>query len=139
MRSGIEQKIKFSIKDFFSKWDQIHRKLQIWSHLLKKSLIENFIFCAVWDYIGLSYFSKLFALKLELQVPFLDYALKLDVFCYYWKTKPIFDEYNGRSNHYRSPLVIWQIRIISRWKFFKNIFLLIHDLQKIMHDPPHFI
>ena len=24
------------------------RKLQIWSHLLKKSLMENSIFCAVW-------------------------------------------------------------------------------------------
>ena len=41
------QKIKFSIKDFFSKCDQIRRKLRTWSHLLKKSLIENFIFCAV--------------------------------------------------------------------------------------------
>ena len=41
------QKWKFSIKDFFSKCDQIHRKLRIWSHLLKKSLMENFIFCAV--------------------------------------------------------------------------------------------
>ena len=41
------QKMKFSIKDFFSKCDQIHRKLRIWSHLLKKSLMENFIFCAV--------------------------------------------------------------------------------------------
>ena len=29
------QKMKFSIKDFFSKCDQIHRKLRIWSHLLK--------------------------------------------------------------------------------------------------------
>ena len=38
--------MKFSIKDFFSKCDQIRRKLRIWSHLLKKSLIENFIFCA---------------------------------------------------------------------------------------------
>ena len=38
-------KMKFSIKEFFSKCDQIHRKLQIWSHLLKKSLMENFIFC----------------------------------------------------------------------------------------------
>ena len=37
--------MKFSIKDFFSKCDQIRRKLRIWSHLLKKSL--NFIFCAV--------------------------------------------------------------------------------------------
>ena len=35
--------MKFTIKDFFSKWDQIR------SHLLKKSLMENFIFCAVND------------------------------------------------------------------------------------------
>ena len=41
------QKMKFSIKDFLSKCDQIHRKLRIWSHLMKKSLTENFIFCAV--------------------------------------------------------------------------------------------
>ena len=41
------QKIKFSMKDFFSKCDQICRKLRIWSHLLKKSLMEKFIFCAV--------------------------------------------------------------------------------------------
>ena len=33
--------MKFSIKDFFSKW----------SHLLNKSLMESFIFCAVIDYI----------------------------------------------------------------------------------------
>ena len=41
------QKIKLSIKNFFSKGDQIHRKLQIWSHLLKKFLMENFISGAV--------------------------------------------------------------------------------------------
>ena len=41
------QKMKFSIKEFFSKFDQIRRKLLIWSHLLKKPLMENFIFCAV--------------------------------------------------------------------------------------------
>ena len=38
------QEAKFSIKDFFSKW----------SHLLKKSLMENFIFCLVYT----SYTSK---------------------------------------------------------------------------------
>ena len=38
------QKMKFSIKDFFSKCDQIRRKLGSWSHLLKKSLMENFFF-----------------------------------------------------------------------------------------------
>ena len=41
------QKMKFSIKDFFSKCDQIRSKLRIWSHLLKISLMENFIFCAL--------------------------------------------------------------------------------------------
>ena len=41
------QKIKFSIEDFFSKCDQIRRNLRIWSHLLKKSVMESFIFCAV--------------------------------------------------------------------------------------------
>ena len=37
------QNMKFSIKDFFSKCNQIRRKLRIWSHLLKKSLMQNFI------------------------------------------------------------------------------------------------
>ena len=46
------QKMKFSIKDFFSKCDQIRSFQRIWSHLLKKLLMENFIFCAV------TYFSQ---------------------------------------------------------------------------------
>ena len=41
------QKIKFSTTDFSSKCYQIHSFLRIWSHLLKKSLMENFIFCAL--------------------------------------------------------------------------------------------
>ena len=44
---SLHKKMKFSIKDFFGKRDQIRRKLQIRSHLLKKSLMENFIFYAV--------------------------------------------------------------------------------------------
>ena len=40
--------MKVSIKNFFSKSDKIRRKLCIWSHLLKKSLMEYFIFCAVY-------------------------------------------------------------------------------------------
>ena len=49
-----------SINDFFSKCDQICSFLRIWSHFLKKSLMENFIICTVryltgssirlWDY-----------------------------------------------------------------------------------------
>ena len=41
------QKVKFSMKDFSSKCDHIRRIMRIWSHLLKKSLMENFIFCVV--------------------------------------------------------------------------------------------
>ena len=55
--SSIAQKIKFSIKDFStSKCDQIRSFLPIWLHLLKKSVTENFISCAVqipdavWDW-----------------------------------------------------------------------------------------
>ena len=43
------QKMKFSIKNFLSKCDQIRSFLRIWLHLLKKSLMGNFIFCVMWD------------------------------------------------------------------------------------------
>ena len=52
--------MKFSIRDFFSKCDQICRKLRIWSHLLKKSLTENFIFlCSGWYTKGVKFFKTL--------------------------------------------------------------------------------
>ena len=38
--------MKILIKDLFSKYDQLRRKLRIWSYLLKKTLMENFIFRA---------------------------------------------------------------------------------------------
>ena len=49
-RIDTAQKMKFSIEDFSSKCVQIRSFLRIWSHLLKKSLMENFIFCAVWAF-----------------------------------------------------------------------------------------
>ena len=39
--------MKFSIKDYLSKYDQIRSFMRIWSHLLKKSLMENLILWAV--------------------------------------------------------------------------------------------
>ena len=42
----------FSINDFFNKCDQI------WSHLLKKSSIENFTFCAVLVCFLIDYWPK---------------------------------------------------------------------------------
>ena len=58
------QKMKFSIMDFFSKCDQIRRKLWIWSQLLKKSLMENFIFCAV-TLLGLTFKGEIKSLTLS--------------------------------------------------------------------------
>ena len=54
------QKMKFSIMNFWSKCDQIHRKLRIWSHLLNKSVMKNFIFCSVqYAHSDLLYFSNI--------------------------------------------------------------------------------
>ena len=54
--------MKFSIKDFFSKYDQI--RMRIWSYLLKKSLMENFIFLCSGGY-------KRFTGDLRQQIKFL--------------------------------------------------------------------
>ena len=54
--------MKFFTQDFFSKCDQICRKLRIWSHLLQKSLMENFIFCTLIYYIE-EYFESFFVLS----------------------------------------------------------------------------
>ena len=43
----LHKKMKFSFKNFLSKCDQIRSLLRVCSHLLKKSLMENFILCAV--------------------------------------------------------------------------------------------
>ena len=91
----MHKKMKFSIKDFFSKWDQIRRKLRIWSHLLKKLLMEtsffvqcknafylsyslmfyNFLLLLKFQFTGVnaSYFEKV---KLKKVLAFLLYSLK---------------------------------------------------------------
>ena len=54
IRGVTQKKMKLSIRDFFSKCDQICSFLRIWSDLLRKSLMGNFIFCAV----RVNYFHK---------------------------------------------------------------------------------
>ena len=51
------EKVKFSINNFLSKCDQIRSFQQICSHLLKKSLIENFIFLAMSSKLKIQRFS----------------------------------------------------------------------------------
>ena len=46
-RKSAAKKVKFSATAFFSKSEENHRTLQICSHMLKKSLMENFNFCVV--------------------------------------------------------------------------------------------
>ena len=58
--------MKFSIKNFFSKFDQILKKLWIWSHLLKKSLMENFIFVQ-WFSLLLLQLLEFFIQKLKIR------------------------------------------------------------------------
>ena len=62
-RTITTQRIRFSVKDFFSKCDQIQNDLRIWSHLLKNFLMEHFIFCALyvqnWDYFNNFYGPKI--------------------------------------------------------------------------------
>ena len=60
------QKIKLSVKNFFRKCDQIRSFLRIWSHLLKKSLMKNFIFCAV-----------------QFLLPNLDFKLRSKMYIFY--------------------------------------------------------
>ena len=79
-RSNTAQKMKFSIKDFFRKFDQLYRKLRIWSHLLRKSLMENFIFRAVQRVLGfilLTCFSSLSGAEIRLTIS-LTQPKKLD-------------------------------------------------------------
>ena len=45
--SATTQKMEFSIKNVFDQCDQMRNFLRIWSHLLKKPLMENFIFWAI--------------------------------------------------------------------------------------------
>ena len=68
-RNFTAQKMKISIKNFFSKCGHICRKLWIWTHLLDKSLLENFLFCAelkrgflwIFHYKKENYFKDLFS------------------------------------------------------------------------------
>ena len=52
---SLHKKWSFPVKDFFSKCDQIRNFLSIWSHLVKKSLMENFSYCTVFTKNTLQY------------------------------------------------------------------------------------
>ena len=47
LKNTSASKMKFSVEDFCRISAGFLQKLRIWSHILKKPLMENFIFCAV--------------------------------------------------------------------------------------------
>ena len=68
--------MKFSIKDFFSKSDQIRSFLWIWSHLLKKSLMEN-ARCRIILFLSVFCFCQIFAFLMANLDSFHNSTLKL--------------------------------------------------------------
>ena len=112
------QKMKFSIKDFFSKCDQIRRKLRIWSHLLKKSLVEKLIFCAVQLMISWRVLKAHFAWK----------QLQADYSKYIWKEEKItrfhlsLDWLNISTNELLKMAILKVETIVSLWPYFDLYF-----------------
>ena len=83
--------MKFSTKDFFSKYDQILRKLLICSHILKKFLMKNFIFCVVKSPGIMSNYVILESLLLALNIykQYLVYYLFHAIFVFLYPLKNI--------------------------------------------------
>ena len=79
------RKSRFSIKYFFSKCDKIRSFLRIWSHLLKKSLLDFlYTFCAVNDFCGgLTIHENVILEYLELRPLFTSLHRVLIIFCNY--------------------------------------------------------
>ena len=75
-------KMKFSIKDFFSKCEQINIFLRIWSHLLNKSLMENFIFCAVLEPLPIKIRKKELAISVKKVEQILFYFIFLFIYSF---------------------------------------------------------
>ena len=104
------QKMKFFIKDFSSKCDQIHRKLGIWSHLLKKSLMENLILSAWLTYMQTPYSASIYET---------DY-------CKLWN-----QQFDWWENIFQSVIVITMIIIIIITVTPTKIFIFIkHSLRE---------
>ena len=109
--------MKFSIKSFFNKYDQIRSLLRIWSHLLKKSVMENFIFCAedTLCFIFKFYFSALYNLW--------NIFTKKLIFVFDEK----FDLQSIRSNFWSLPAVFNEFSVL------KSIFYLFRYSDGFVH------
>ena len=116
--------MKFSIKDFFSKCDQIRSKLPIWSYLLKESLMENFIFCALaicrkqkGESKGKCIFKLLFSKKSDWGIVYLLKKLILDP---EQKQKFSIKDFYSKCHQIRKKMWIWSY--LLKASLMKNFF-----------------
>ena len=111
------QKMKFSVKDFFSKCDQIRRKL-------KKSLMGNFIFCAVPCPICRSEFTHL--LRKNSQMKYCSKSINCEICGKLFKSK------QALLGHHKAKHTE-KFKCDLRWKYFENFLKLDrHKMTKIL-------
>ena len=104
--------MKFSIKDFFSKCDQIRIFLRIWSHLLKKSLRENFVFCDV--------ISNIFGMSMNAPLsehPNFSLCIPLDTGC----RLTVYKIFRTRPFHFLYPLKTSENQSFSVFSEYGNV------------------
>ena len=107
------------IKDFFSKCDQIRSSLQIWSHLRKKSLIENFIFlCSecLWNKERIMYITWKYS-------SYSSYCKSLYSRKYLTPFQPMFHFYTPWN--IRKPLVLWYFQGVYKLKMVQHTTILV--------------
>ena len=98
------QKMKFSVKDFFSKCDQIRREL-------KKSLMENFFFCAVPCPIYRSKFTHV--LRKNSQMKYCSKLINCEICGKLFKSKQaLLGHHNAKHTE--------KFKCDLRWKYFEN-------------------
>ena len=94
------QKMKFSIKDFFSKFDQIRSLVLFWSKLLKKSLMKNFIFCSnlstadIYLFKGNKRRIKAMCKICSKLIMKTSYQLQLTFHCWIWRIRASWEVFN---------------------------------------------
>ena len=122
------QKRKFSVKNLFRKYNQIHRRLQIWSHLLKIDLMENFVRwnlrIGIWkEYFWKHYWDINYSFSQWLVLFVLNnyYAWLFICFIHLHFCKGLYfsSQYFLNSNNYINRRSIYT----SNHTYFKNVFL----------------